>query len=164
MAIYWSEMKEQSVGTRKFTIPLVVVSTRKEDRDNLESILADSAWQLFTVDTLGEAYSALRNAKTPIVICDAAIDGSRWSATIRSFSRARPGAYVIFLADDDRESVYQEIVRHGGFDVLTRPFQKEDVFRVLLFAYSHCRGTWLAAPIRRCRVYTQHDLGVNADP
>jgi DNA-binding NtrC family response regulator len=157
-------MKEQSMGTRKFTIPLVVVSTRKEDHDNLESILADSAWQLFTAATLAEAYGALRNARTPIVICDAAIDGSRWSDTIRSFSRARPGAYVIFLADDNRESVYQEIIRHGGFDVLTRPLRKEDVFRVLLFAYSRSRGTWLAAPIHRSRVYTQHDLEVNSDP
>lgn len=149
-------MKAQSTGTPSFTIPLVVVSPRKEDHDNLESILADSAWQLFSATSLAEAHGALRAARTPIAICDAGTDGT-WRGTIRSLSKARPGAYVIFLADDDRESVCQEIIRHGGFDVLARPFQREDVFRVLLFAYSHCRGTWLAAPVHReRRIFATH--------
>jgi FixJ family two-component response regulator len=45
---------------------------------------------------------------------------------------------MILLTDDASPKLSTEVVRTGGFDLLTRPFEKEQVFATLISAYTQC--------------------------
>jgi FixJ family two-component response regulator len=54
---------------------------------------------------------------------------------------------VILLSSVSDPYLWDEVAKRGGFDVLTRPFQRKAVLSMLVFAHPHCRTSW-PAPVR----------------
>jgi FixJ family two-component response regulator len=44
------------------------------------------------------------------------------------------------LSNEADAHLSDEVVRCGGFDLLTRPFKRQQVLPMLVFAYTYCRG------------------------
>ncbi len=128
----------------KLSIPVVLASARAEDRTVLTGLLAGSPWMLVETSTPAQAVQALRLAKFPIVLFDPTLAGThapnRVQTMLRSFLRARRGACAILLLDDPPGS--DCIPPALAFDAVVRPLDKEQVFRALFFAYSHCKIKW----------------------
>jgi FixJ family two-component response regulator len=61
---------------------------------------------------------------------------------MRRLIKTRRGACVVLLSSVADQYLWDEVVHQGGFDLLTRPFRKEQVLSTLMFAYAHCRTPW----------------------
>jgi DNA-binding NtrC family response regulator len=130
--------------TRQFCplVPVVLASGREDDRYALESMLAGTAWQLIGAADQADALWALRQMPIPIVLCDVEFGGDGWAQALHQLRTVRRHACVIFLRDlaGGTDGFFEEVVERGGFDVLTRPLQQDDVWSTLLFAYGHCKA------------------------
>ena len=74
------------------------------------------------------------------MLCDEAFNKLPWQAMLRGRLRARWRARMILLTHDGRAELAGDLVRAGGFDFLTHPFDKDQVFATLISAYAQWRG------------------------
>lgn len=122
-------------------IGLIIVTSRPEDVQELNLLLEDSPWELTAVPELEEANTAVRAASAPIVLFDRDAAPS-WQRAIKGFVKSRRSACVVLLSNVSDQYLWDEVVQQGGFDLLPRPFRKEQVLSTLVFAYAHCRTPW----------------------
>jgi DNA-binding NtrC family response regulator len=123
-------------------IPLLIVTSRAEDVRELKDLLHESPWELTGISRLEDADAALRAAEVPILLFDRDSPNATWQATMKRFIKLRRSACVVLLSNVSDQYLWEEVVQHGGFDLLTRPFRKEQVLSTLVFAYAHCRTPW----------------------
>jgi FixJ family two-component response regulator len=123
-------------------IPVLIVTSRAMDVDELASILHDTAWELTDASHVEDPSTALKAAAVPILLIDRDAASESWQATLRRLIKSRRGACVVLLSSVADQYLWDEVVHQGGFDLLTRPFRKEQVLSTLMFAYAHCRTPW----------------------
>lgn len=117
------------------------ISPFEEDHVCLENILSPCAWNVRGARTVREGLLFLRENPPPIAICEADLTVGGWMDALQALlPLPNPPAFIVAsrLAD---HSLWIEVLKAGGYDVLAKPFQESDVTRVVQLA-------WLE---RRCR-------------
>jgi FixJ family two-component response regulator len=135
---------------RPLTITIVLASDHPEDIQALNAAVTGTLWTFIEVVNCAELLGSIREVQVPIVLLDRDLPGSPWQDTMRILLGHRRGACVILLSAVSSQQLCDEIVRRGGFDVLTRPFEKREVLSMLVLAYTHCR-IGLPSRMRRIR-------------
>jgi DNA-binding NtrC family response regulator len=123
-------------------IPLLIVTSRAEDVEDLTSMLHDTPWELTDASHLEDPSTALKGAAVPIMLFDRDAADAGWQTAMRRLIKTRRGACVVLLSSVADQYLWDEVVHQGGFELLTRPFRKEQVLSTLMFAYAHCRTPW----------------------
>lgn len=131
-------------------IQFVLAGASPSDECLLRSILDGTPWEIHSTPALNETVRALHETALPIVLFDRTLDGRPWQETLRLLLRARRRVCAIVLGDGAHPQP-DEVIRRGAFDVLPRPFQKEEVLTMLLCAYSQARLHWLSFTRVRAR-------------
>ena len=125
-------------------IPILIATSRAEDAELVRAHLAETPWEVVEIPW-GEAGAALKAASVPILLLDSSLldtNGSTWQLELKKLAKTRRSACVILLSNVTDQYLWDEVVRNGGFDVLTRPFKREQMLSTLLFAYARCRTPW----------------------
>lgn len=123
-------------------IPLFIVTSRVEDVAELKGLFGDTPWELALASELEDACAALKAASVPIVLFDRDASGPDWKTAIKRLIQARKNACVVLISGVADQYLWEEVIHNGGFDLLTRPFRREQVLSALIFAYAHCRTPW----------------------
>jgi FixJ family two-component response regulator len=123
-------------------IPVLIVTSHAEDVEELTSILTETPWDLTDASHLQDPSTALKGAAVPILLFDRDTPGESWQVAMKRMIKSRRGACVVLLSSVADQYLWDEVVHQGGFDLLTRPFRKEQVLSTLMFAYAHCRTPW----------------------
>jgi DNA-binding NtrC family response regulator len=141
--------EEETMRAKASALEVILANGNGEDRSSLEGVLAGTPWVIVDADP-PEIEHVVREAAVPIVICDRdRSDG--WRTTIRALIKARRDVCVIVLSSEADSHLNDEVVRCGAFDLLTRPFKRQQVLPMLLFAYTFCRGHGPFLRARRLR-------------
>ena len=77
-----------------------------------------------------------------VVLLDRHFQGSDWRYSVSSLPNPAANRCLILLSDVSDPYLWNELVQHGGFDVLARPFECSALFRTLAFAQRHCEAGW----------------------
>ena len=133
-------------------IPILLASARTEDARGLEALLEGTAWNLIQTADCASALAALRRELYPIVLCDRDVTADPWQQAVKELSAAHAGTCVILLSPVADRYLFNEVVQNGGFDVLTRPFEKRRLLAALDFAYTHWKTEWPPVESRRTRI------------
>lgn len=124
------------------SVSVLIVTSRAEDVRELKELLEETPWKLTRVPRFEDAAGALKKAEVPILILDRDTAGENWRQTIKHLVHSRPRACVVLLSSVGDQYLWNEVVQQGGFDLLTRPFRKEQALSTLVFAYAQCRNPW----------------------
>ncbi len=123
---------------------ILVISARVDDRRGLDPILNGTEWSVVDAADIVRAIDALKRSAFPIVLFDRDLAGGAWQDTLRMLRAASDRACVILLSNVSDEYLWNEVISLGGFDVLTRPFHKDQVVSMLDFAHTYWKTTWPA--------------------
>jgi FixJ family two-component response regulator len=123
-------------------IPLLMVTSRAEDVKDLLALLLETPWELTAISSLDEAAAALKAAHVPILLFDRDTNGAPWQSTMKRLIHSRRNACIVLVSSVSDQYLWDEVVQQGGFDLLTRPFRREQVLSTLMFAYAQCRTPW----------------------
>ena len=123
---------------------VLLASAQAGDRQALESMFEDSKWILHGVPTYSEALDHLTRRGAPIVLCDRDLNGPAWQLAVRTLSKVRPEVCVILISNVWDEYLWKELTENGGFDIVTRPFDRIRVMAALEFAHTHVKAGWPA--------------------
>jgi CheY-like chemotaxis protein len=105
-----------------------------EDRQLLAGICGRNRWRLLFADTCEEARTALDKLKAPLILCDRDLPGKGWRQTVEDLALLPHRACVILVSAVVDTYLRDEVVRHGGYDVLSKPLREDDVARAVRLA------------------------------
>jgi DNA-binding response OmpR family regulator len=95
-------------------------------------------WRLIAAQDCREAWRALHRESVDVVVVEAEFpDGIEWRDLIREIAEMH-GCQAVIVASrlaDDR--LWAEVLNLGGYDLLAKPFDRDELVRVIAMAARH---------------------------
>lgn len=136
------------VGDFNERISVLAILPDPGDRDSLSRIISHSNWMLHLAKTYEEARLGLEEEVPAAIVSDCHLPGGfGWKDVLylaEAIDNAPPVIVTDRLAD---ERLWAEVLNERGCDVLTKPFDRDEVFRIISYAGRRDRGR--RAPNRR---------------
>ena len=115
---------------------VLCVSPNDEDCASLEHIFK-SDWTVIASATVASALSVLREMPIPIVICDCDIWSGTWREMLDHIAFLPDPPLLIVTSRLADERLWAEALNLGAWDVLAKPFDKDEVKRIVSIAGRH---------------------------
>jgi DNA-binding NtrC family response regulator len=131
----WDGMKEPPGFETGFNVVLSV-SPNEEDCAALERIFK-SSWTVIARATVASALAALREIPIPIVICDCDISSGTWGEMLDHLTLLPYPPLLIVTSRLADERLWAEALNLGAWDVLAKPFEQDEVIRIVSVACQH---------------------------
>ena len=130
--------RDSAAGTALAAEPvkLVAITEKPDDSAVLQQIAVGYRWRISIVGSSDAAVASLNEQPTPLVICDRDLANEDWRDVLAKIA-ALPQAVCVLLASrvvDDY--LWRQVIRHHGYDVVSKPFQPEELRRAVAFAWS----------------------------
>lgn len=116
---------------------LLAIVQESDDSAALRQIAAGLGWSISIVASSAGAITILQRQPVPVVICDRDLPGEDWREVLRRIS-ALPQSVCVLLASRVMDDyLWNEVIQCHGYDVIRKPFQAEELRRIVSFA---CRS------------------------
>lgn len=129
--------------TEPTIVTVLSVSPATEDHRRLENIFSHSNWRLCRAESGSEAVARLIEEPAPVIITESELPDRSWRSLLDvSTTLSTPPPRMIVasrLADD---ILWQQVLEHGGYNVLRKPFDSREVFWVVRHAWLDWRFEW----------------------
>lgn len=115
-------------------VSILAVMPNHADRTAMRQISERAHWYLQVGDTFEEGIDMLRDREFAVILCDRDLPGVGWREAIAALVKKAPRTSVILTSPVNDDYLWQEVIRCGGYDVLTKPFQEERVIKTIAVA------------------------------
>jgi DNA-binding response OmpR family regulator len=117
--------------------PLIAMLEDERDRALLTEIAVRKQFHVEFAGSSVEAGSIAGRFEAPVILCDRDCPGRDWREVVRMLASVRPRPAIVLVSKVVDEFLWQEVVRHGGYDVLLKPLREEEVLRCLKLACAY---------------------------
>jgi AmiR/NasT family two-component response regulator len=114
--------------------PVLLASSRSDDLEQIPALLPRRQWMLVKVTSWSHVLQVVSAVTLPIVLCDREIPGLEWPEGLAQLSAAFRRPALILLSDLTADSLWQDVIRYGGFDMLFRPLCQDRLVTALEMA------------------------------
>jgi FixJ family two-component response regulator len=80
-----------------------------------------------------------KQLKAPVILCDGDLPQTEWRQAVRTLAALPHRPMVILLSKFADQSLWSEVFRIGGFDILRKPLRTDDVWKAVNLALSYWR-------------------------
>jgi len=127
------------------TVKVLSVSPSREDHTWLRQIFSKSEWARYTLykwslatcRSVESAVSALKQGEVPIVLCEADLLRGTWREMLEESRNCSKPPLLIVTSRLADERLWAEALNLGAYDVLAKPFDEQEVVRILSLAGMH---------------------------
>ena len=113
------------------------VGVADQDQAKLESIFLSRGWQLGRARTRQEARVCVAAAPVRVVIADSELRDGGWREVLDDLRECAEPPVLVVTARLADEALWAEVLNMGGYDVLAKPLDNEEVARVIGAAARH---------------------------
>jgi len=115
-------------------VAVLAVSPFEEDHLSLQRICSHSNWKLYQARDYWEALACLETNQISVIISECEVPPYNWRDLLNHLADGHhpPRLIVTSWFADDR--LWAEVLKVGGFDVLPKPFEPRELFRVVSLA------------------------------
>jgi DNA-binding NtrC family response regulator len=121
---------------------VLAVTCSDRERSTLDEIASKSNWRLRLASSSTEAEKYLREQAIAVILFDRDLPGTHWRDHMGDLLRSAPHSCVILVSGVNDEYLWEEVIRNGGYDVLTKPLQESQVVPAVT-------GAWWYWKVRR---------------
>jgi DNA-binding NtrC family response regulator len=114
---------------------LLAVSSDPQDPEVLETNL--KGWSVRRAVSCTDALSMVRQSACDVIICDKDLPDGGWRDLLAGLGALKNALPLVVMANAADESLWAEVLRDGGFDLLAKPLEHGEVCRVLPSARMH---------------------------
>jgi DNA-binding NtrC family response regulator len=118
-------------------VHVLVVSSVESDHTSLSHIFGHTAWTFDSARSLKEAIAKLANKPCPVILCDETLRDGSWKDLYDFCQHSTPPSYLIVTSQFADDRLWAEVLNIGAYDVLSKPFHSQEVFRVVGLAWRH---------------------------
>ena len=113
----------------------------ERDRHLLAEAGARNQWDITFAASYQEARLLLEKIGAPVVLCDRDMASQDWWSLVEGLAACSPRACILLVSKVADAYLWNEIVRRGGYDVLSKPLQEDEVVRVVRLARTYWSST-----------------------
>jgi hypothetical protein len=106
------------------------------DREALKRLAKHHRWEMLFANNRAEAAQVVRRHAIPIVLFERRLLRPDWEDSLRLPLLPPKYSCVILISPTADDNFWEEVIRRGGYDVLTTPLQDSDVVETVQFAYA----------------------------
>ncbi len=118
------------------SVRLLAILPGAGDAEQLRGVVEQLDWSVSIAGTESQAMALLQGEPITAVICDQDLPDEDWRDVITRIA-ALPHAPCVLLASRVMDQyLWNEVIQCRGYDVVSKPFQREELRRVLSFALS----------------------------
>lgn len=111
---------------------ILAVFPAEEDRALLTGVFCHSNWKLRFTGGFQETQIALRKFRVGVLICDGRLpDGHCWKDLLRETQSLKHAPRLIVADRLADERLWGEVLNLGAYDLLTKPFNEEEVLHTV---------------------------------
>ncbi len=121
---------------------LLAVSSRREQHVVLKQVFRDTNWELREARTYRDALMVLCHDRMPVVICESCLPDGNWKDILSQVAVLADAPRLIVTSREADERLWAEVLNMGGYDVLTTPFEKNEVTRAVNRAWQSWEYEW----------------------
>jgi DNA-binding response OmpR family regulator len=114
---------------------ILAISPAEDDHLSLQRLFSQTSWRLYQARNYREALASLEKNRVSVIISECNVPPYNWRVLLDHLTHeVRPPRLVVatWLADD---RLWAEVLDLGGFDVLKKPFEARELFRVVDLAW-----------------------------
>ena len=131
-------------------VRLLAITRGHEEEASLRRIAADLQWRLTIVGSSAEAIARIGDEAMPLVICDRDLAGEDWRAVVASIAARQDVLCVVLASAVVDDYLWDEVIKQRGYDVVSKPFEADQLRRAVTFAWSWKR--WHMRSLRRVSI------------
>jgi len=121
------------------SIRVVAITPDARDRALLARIADQFGWTFTAVASTASALGALLPNAAHLVICDRELPGEDWQDALPKLAAAPQVVGVLLASTVADDYLWDEVIKHRGFDVVVKPYDAEQLHRIVTFAQSSKR-------------------------
>jgi DNA-binding NtrC family response regulator len=130
-------------------VAVLSISPNEEDHTVLKGIFKAAEWRLYSeakwhlhpVLTLQSATTVLQQIRIPLVLCDTDLSSGGWREIVAQTAALPDFPLVIVSSRMADADLWAEALNLGAYDVLAKPFDAQEVTRILSLAWLHWTAT-----------------------
>ena len=97
----------------------------------LAAIFQARGWKLGQAQTIEQARAILKSIPVPVVIADSELPPGGWREILEDLRQTTHPPELVVTSRLADESLWAEVLNMGGYDVLVKPLDHEEVVRVI---------------------------------
>jgi CheY-like chemotaxis protein len=118
------------------SVRLLAILPRTEDAEQLRRIGGDLGWSVSIVNTTAEAMDWLQTESVTAAICDQDLGEEDWRVVMYRIATLPRSPCVLLASRVMDQYLWNEVILNRGYDVVSKPFQSDELRRVVAFALS----------------------------
>ena len=118
---------------------ILLVSPAAEDHAFLEPLLNGAGRKIYSARCYREAVGVLCRDRFAVVLCERDLPDGKWKDLLSQIAPLTDPPCLIVTSRVADEYLWAEVLNLGGYDVLAKPFDPEEVSRVVALACEHWR-------------------------
>jgi DNA-binding NtrC family response regulator len=126
----------EAVRTPRAKQTLLAILPDPADRDAVNVFASTNNWILNVIGAVEPAIERLSHGPVPVVLIDRDVPEQDWRLSIRTLVSRNPSPCVILVSAVVDLYLFDEVVHHGGYDVLSKPLRNEQLRRTLGLAFT----------------------------
>ncbi len=119
------------------SVTVLGVSPYEEDHACLRAIFGHSNWKIFEAHTCHEAVAFLSKNRIAVVVCERHLLDGDWKTLLDSLSAFPLSPRLVVASRDVDDTLWSEVLNRGAYDVLSKPFDRVEVMRIISLAWLH---------------------------
>ena len=116
-------------------IRILSVSPDEGDHSELLHILDELPFLLTTARSSREAAACLDSGQFPVILCECKLPDGNWLEVLNQISGRAEKCFLIVTSRLADASLWAEVLNLGGYDLLAKPFNRQEVRHVLTSAW-----------------------------
>jgi DNA-binding response OmpR family regulator len=121
-------------------ITVLSISPLESDHIFLQEVFGHSNWRVHGVRSGREALAWLRQQASPVILCEETLPDGDWKGMLRELAKLRDRPELIVTSRVADDSLWAEVLNLGAYDLLMKPFDLTEVFRVVSLAWRHWKN------------------------
>ncbi len=119
------------------TVAVLAVSPYDEDHACLRMIFGHSNWKISTARNCHEAVRFLQSNRMAVLICECDLPDGTWRNLLEALALLPYPPLLVVASKHADDSLWAEVLNLGAYDVLSKPFDRAEVTRIISLAWLH---------------------------
>jgi DNA-binding NtrC family response regulator len=121
---------------------VLCVTPFEADHVFFEHAFRHSNWKVHAVRSAREALEWLRHSPAPVVLCEESLPDATWKDLLADVVSMPDNPVLIVTSHLADDVLWAEVLNLGAYDLLMKPFDTTEVFRVVSLAWRHWKNNW----------------------
>jgi FixJ family two-component response regulator len=145
--VFWLARKRFPVPFRRTTnseipppnsdVAIVGLVIDEQGRWLLAGLGSRNQWRVTFADSVETAQTLSVQLRACAILCDREVPGREWREVVEALSSGVHRPCVLLVSSVVDDYLWNEVVRRGGYDVLSKPLREEDLLRAIKLAWAY---------------------------